>query len=89
MIGWTAPSDNGSEILSYTIKIRKSDGASYVEHLATCDGTDATIIANLECTVTLATLTATPYSLSLGDGIFAKVSATNIKGESVYSDEGS
>jgi hypothetical protein len=54
-----------------------------------CDGTDATVIANKECTVNISTLLASPYNYDGGDTIYAKVSAVNIYGESDQSVESS
>lgn len=89
VINWTAPSDNGAEITSYTITIRQSDGVTFSEDTSNCDGNDATIISTRQCTVPLATLTTGPYSLNVGDQIYIKVVATNVKGDSVASIEGS
>lgn len=38
--------------------------------------------------MSLSTLVAAPYSLSYGESIFAKVVATNSKGDSIVSDAG-
>lgn len=57
----------------------------FAEDSVDCDGTDATIISNNECTVTFATLLAEPYLLVYGSSVYAKVSAQNVKGSSDYS----
>ena len=44
-----------------------------------CDGTDATVILNTECTVLMATL-RTDLGLAYGANILAKVKATNLIG---------
>lgn len=88
IISWTPPSDNGAEITSYTISIRQSDGVTFTVDSVDCDGSDSTIVSQTQCTVPLATLTSAPYSLSFGDSIYAKVIATNVKGDSIESDEG-
>jgi hypothetical protein len=54
-----------------------------------CDGTDATVIQNKECTINISTLLASPYNYDGGDQIYAKVSAVNLYGESDQSLEGS
>jgi hypothetical protein len=46
IVDWTAASENGSIITSYTITIRESDGITYTEDLVNCDGSDATIKTN-------------------------------------------
>jgi hypothetical protein len=85
IIDWVAPNSNGAEITSYTILLRESDDVTFTEDAINCDGSDATIISNTHCEVPLSVLTAAPYLLSLGEGIFAKVIATNVKGDSVTS----
>jgi hypothetical protein len=44
-ISWTAPDHNSDAITSYEIRIREADGVVYSESAATCDGSDATILA--------------------------------------------
>lgn len=39
--------------------------------------------------ISLSSLAQAPFSLSIGDDVFAKVTATNVKGESNESDSGS
>ena len=62
VINWTAPSNNGADITSYQIQILQSDG-SLSEELTDCNGSDSSIVLATECTIPLATLTASPYSL--------------------------
>ena len=57
-----------------------------MEDLVDCDGTDAGIIAALQCTVPMTTFTST-YGLSVGDLIIATVEANNAKGFSIPSSE--
>jgi hypothetical protein len=80
-----APYNGGSTITSYTIEVRQSDGLTFSEYLATCDGSGSAIVSGLECTILVSVLRAAPYSLSWGDLIYARVAATNIKGISEYS----
>jgi hypothetical protein len=82
VINWSAPSDNGSEISSYTVQILQNDGVTFSQNLNYCDGSDSAIISATQCTLPLATLISTPYSLVLGDSVQVKVIATNIKGDS-------
>jgi hypothetical protein len=88
MILWTAPSDNGSEITRYTILIRHSDGVSFSEEPVSCDGSDSLILFSLSCFVPITTLNAEPYNLVYPDDVYAKLYATNIKGDSQESEEG-
>jgi len=59
---WTAPAENGLAITSYTVLIRSSDN-QYTEILDYCNGALASIMSTTECTIPLATLTASPFSL--------------------------
>lgn len=45
VVSWVAPDNGGSPITSYTIFIRQSDLTTYTEGIVTCDGSDATILA--------------------------------------------
>jgi len=84
-IQWTLPAgDGGKPILEYTIVILTSDGATYAAE-PSCDGGDATTIANLFCTVPMDSLRATPFTLALGDLVVATVTATNEIGTSAPS----
>lgn len=65
--------------------VRQNDGFSYTEDVVSCDGSDSGILTALECTIPTTTLTSAPYSLSLGNSVFAKIVATNVKGESISS----
>lgn len=51
----------GITITSYKILFKQSDG-TYTES-ADCNGSSATVITNLYCTINLSTLTSSPYSL--------------------------
>lgn len=81
-ISWSAPTDNGSTITAYTITIIQSDGSTFTEETTYCDGSDSTVISQLYCQVPMTTLAASPYSLTYGTDIKAKVSATNAVGTS-------
>ena len=63
-ITWTAPDDNEDALTGYSVKIRQSDGV-YLEDTANCDG-DAELNTRV-CTVSMAVLRASPYSLAYGD----------------------
>jgi hypothetical protein len=56
--------------------------------LVSCDGSDSTILANRWCDVPILTLLEAPFNLDWGSSIYAIVSASNSKGESVFSNEG-
>ena len=74
-------------MLSYRVEIQKQDGLSYGE-TSECDGSISSVRDTRTCTVLISTLTTPPFSLAWGQHVFARVSATNIKGTSPYSDAG-
>ena len=88
MIKWTAPYAGGSPITSYTIKIRETDEITFTEYIPTCNGADPTVMTNLECSIPVSVLRASPFGHPWGSEIFAKVAARNIKGISSDSDQG-
>ena len=53
-----------------------------------CDGRWASAVRDTTCTVPLLVLQADPYNWILGDSIYAKVSASNVWGESAMSTAG-
>ena len=87
VVDWTAPVDNGATIISYTIKIKQNDSVFSTE-LTNCDGSDPTIKSNTQCTIPIAKLQASPFSLLDGATIVATVLATNSDGPSGTSSEG-
>jgi hypothetical protein len=80
--------DNGAPITQYRIKIRHSNLFAYSEQLDYCDGTDATIVAERACHIPASVINADPYSIAWGSSVFAKISATNVKGSSTESNAG-
>lgn len=63
LITWTAPYSHVTKpITAYTIIIKDSLGV-YRQH-ANCDGTDTTIVSQMQCTVTMSSLRLAPFSLS-------------------------
>jgi hypothetical protein len=85
IISWTAPYNGGTPITSYTIQIRTTDATVFSIDSIDCDGTDATIISETECTVTVAILRAAPYSLAWGSSVYARIVAHNYLGYSITS----
>jgi len=78
-ISWVAPSNGGSAITTYSVKIRQSDGSTYTKESANCN------VSTTSCTVPISVLQASPYNLVWGSKVFATVSATNAVGSSVDS----
>jgi len=87
-ISWTAPTTNGSPITKYQIKIRQSDGLTFSESIAYCDGSQATIRDNTSCDVPISSLIVSPFSLAWGSSVYAQVRATNVYGNSGVSISG-
>lgn len=61
---------------------------TFTEELTYCDGAETAIMTAAQCTVPITDLRASPYNLNWGDSIYAKVSAINNYGQSLYSLEG-
>ena len=62
-IEWLAPNSGALEIERYLIEILTTDGVTYYE-ASSCDGSDAYIMANLFCTVSMDTFINDPFNLS-------------------------
>jgi hypothetical protein len=75
IVTWTAPNNNGSPITGYKIYLQGS-GGSYIEEATHCPSS-STLVTARSCTIPLTSLIATPYSLSLGDSVYAKIIASN------------
>lgn len=82
VINWLAPSGQGSPIISYKVQIR-TKGLDFILDTNVCDGGSPYSISTLSCIVPLDTLRATPYNLEYNDGIWARVIATNLYGDSI------
>lgn len=87
-VSWVLPSANGSPITVFKVFLKEIGTETYTLESTECDGTDADIIANNKCYITLTTMLAPPYNVDGGDSIWAKVSASNYYGESAQSDAG-
>jgi hypothetical protein len=88
ILTWDEPWNGGAAILSYTISFLESDSVTFTEVKSICDGALSNTIATRSCTILSETFTEAPYSLEWGAHIFAKVLATNVKGDSIESFSG-
>lgn len=87
-VAWTAPYDGGSDILSYTIKLKQSDGTTFTAESTDCVGSDPTVMSTTTCSVQISTIRSAPFSIPWGSSVYAKVIATNVVGNSLASLEG-
>jgi len=85
IITWSAPDNGGSPITGYTVTIGQSDLTTYSTELTHCDSSSSTTTT---CTIPVTVLRASPFSLSWGSSVYAKVLASNIYGNSLVSSEG-
>jgi hypothetical protein len=77
-VSWEEPKNNGSPITRYKVFLRSESG-SYIEETNYCASTSTTV-TDRTCTMPLLTLIEAPYSLSLGDSVYAKIIAVNFYG---------
>lgn len=63
----------------------KSDGITFSQDLASCAGNDATVLAEAQCKIPIATLITSPFDHPWGASIQVKVAAINVVGSSEYS----
>lgn len=63
VVDWVAPYNGGSEILTYTIKFRKSDGTTFVESKEICNGALTTTVLATSCTIQSYKFTEAPYNI--------------------------
>jgi len=87
-ITWTLPSDGGSAINRYTVKVRQADGVTFSETGAYCDGATLTVINTRTCLIPISVLTSSPFNLPWGTSVWAVIQARNIIGESLFSEAG-
>jgi len=84
-ISWSAATANGDDVSRYEVQIYNPSTSEYEENQSVCDGSGATEIANLACTIPMTSFIST-LGYSPGDTILAKVLAANVKGEGPVSD---
>jgi hypothetical protein len=88
VINWVAPYNGGTPITSYTIEIRTKDSSIYFIDSLDCNGSNSLIVAEKKCTVKVATLRVSPFLIPWGQGVYARIIATNYLGSSAASEAG-
>ena len=79
-IKWDAPTTtNFASVTAYKITIADYTG-NFIEDTTYCNGADASIIANLYCLIPMTYLRSSPFSLTYGTLITAKIAAYNQNG---------
>jgi hypothetical protein len=81
-VTWSEPVANGSPITALKIFIRRKD-LTFTQESVECVGTSTTLIASRSCSISLATLKASPYLLVKGDSVVAQIFSVNVYGDSV------
>ncbi len=84
VVAWAEPNTNNEAIDQYEIQFKKSDG-SYVIDSTNCDGADATIKTNRECTVPMIDIVSNT-GLSFDTLIQVNARAHNANGWGSYSE---
>lgn len=87
-VAWTAPVDNHYAVLEYEISVADSSGTLQVD-ASLCDGSSASVIADLYCIIPMSSLTSAPYSLSVDTLVEFAVRARNARGWSPLSSRNS
>ena len=68
--------------------IRENDGVTYSANDEACDGSDSAVMAAKRCTVPFTKFREDPFNLAWGSSIYARVYASNIMGDSLFSPAG-
>ena len=89
LIDWSPNvNDGGVTLQGYRLYIKTHSG-QFVQDPTNCDAeTDAIIIQNSACTIPVAALRQSPFALTTGEDVVAKVIAFNTIGDSAESLEG-
>jgi len=74
-VSWKKPDGNGSPVQYYQVYIKQNDG-SFSQELNSCIGmTIFYLLDDVYCVVPLSELAVSPYNLTIGTSIYAKVLA--------------
>lgn len=90
LIEWSDPTDTGGlTIASYTIEV-KIGASTYqtVDQSTECTESAANILSLTQCTISVATLSGSPYSLASSTAVIARITATQTVGSVTSADGG-
>lgn len=88
-ISWEEPYNGGSNLLSYKLLIRASTSDFRVEPTYCNAEFDQTVFVNRLCVIPMSALQEAPFLLAQTDEVVAKVLATNVIGDSAFSEDSS
>ncbi|CDW74138.1 pa14 multi-domain protein [Stylonychia lemnae] len=86
-ITWDLPENNQATITAYRVVIVTNDDTTFAENTTLCDGSLNAVVTSRKCLVPISSLANTPFTLSSGKTIKAKVAAINSRGASQLSVE--
>jgi hypothetical protein len=75
IISWPLPYNGGSVVTGYYVYLLSSNG-SFIQESTYCFNS-TTLLTTRTCTLPIAILTLTPFSLNLGDSITVRIVAVN------------
>ena len=78
-ISWTEPLNNYESIDAYRVVLQAS-GGTFEEEASFCDGSQQSVMDTLACLIPVSALTESPFSLSAGAIVIARVQAHNGRG---------
>ena len=87
-VDWVIPYDGSSPITGYIVTIGHNDDITFSEDIVNCNGQEIDVLNAHECNVLISDLIKAPYHHPWGSHIYARVIATNIKGNSIISPKG-
>jgi hypothetical protein len=65
IVTFTEPEDNSQGITAYRIEV--AHGSDWSEELTSCDGSDATVMSNMQCIIPMSALRDTAFGLGYGE----------------------
>jgi hypothetical protein len=85
-VTWATAAGSGYPLLEYKLYFVGKDGQTYALAGDECDGASQFVLLERVCYISLATLTAAPFSLVQDDSVFVRIVTRTDYGDSVLSD---